>query len=112
MIAVYRDLQRSSSPNPLLEQGHQESVAQDQAQPAFEYLQAESLHSLPGLPVPMLSHPHSKNHFLMFRWSLLCFSLCPLHQPFSGCSSSILTNTLFTLMGGRVLQLFANFGQV
>ena len=30
---------------------------------AFEYLQGWRLHNLPGQPVPVLSHPHSKKVF-------------------------------------------------
>ncbi|KAK4823251.1 hypothetical protein QYF61_000218 [Mycteria americana] len=56
---------------PLLKQSHLETVAQDPSQTAFEYLQGRRLHKLPGQPVPVLDHPHSKKGFLMFTGKLL-----------------------------------------
>ena len=56
----------------LLKQG------QDCVYIAFEYLQGGSFHSLPGQPVPVLGHPHSKKCFLIFRGNIPCFSLCSL----------------------------------
>lgn len=61
--------------HPLLKQGCLEPVFQDSVQMAFEHLQGWGFHSLPGQSVPVLGHSQS---FLMFRWSLLCFHLCPL----------------------------------
>ena len=57
MVGVGRDLCGSSSPTPLLNQGHPEQAAQDHVQVGFEYLQRRRLHSLPGQPVPVLCHP-------------------------------------------------------
>lgn len=48
----------SSSPTPLLKQGHPEQIAQDHVQTAFDYLQEWRLHSLRGQPAPLLSHPY------------------------------------------------------
>ena len=59
-LEVGRDLWRSSGPTPLLKQGHLELAAQDHVQMASEYLQGWRLHPLPGQPVPVLGHPHSK----------------------------------------------------
>ena len=78
MAEVGRELWRSSGPIPLLEQGNLEPVAQDRVQMAFELLQERRLYNLSGQPVVVLSHPHSKKCFLMFRWTLLCVSLCSL----------------------------------
>ena len=52
-----RDLCGSSSPIPLLKQGHLQQDAQDLVQMGFEYLQRRRLHNLPGQPVPVLRHP-------------------------------------------------------
>ena len=75
---VGRDLWRSSSPTPLLEQDHPEQVAQDRIQAGFEYLQRRRLHNLSEQPVPVLGHPQSEEFFFRFRWNFLCSSLCPL----------------------------------
>jgi len=60
MVGVGRNLWRSSSPTPLLKQGHLKQVSQDLVQAGFEYLQRRRLHNLPGQPVPVLCHPQSK----------------------------------------------------
>jgi len=52
-----RDLYVSSSPTPLLKQGHLQQAAQDRMQVGLEYLQRRKLHNLPGQPVPVLRHP-------------------------------------------------------
>jgi len=57
MVGVGRDLWGSSSPTPLLKQGHLEQVAQDRVQVGLEYLQRRRTHNLPGQPVPVLRHP-------------------------------------------------------
>ena len=56
----WRDLWRSSSPSPLLQQGQQQQVAQDPVQMALEYLQRWKLHNLSGQPVPLISPPRSE----------------------------------------------------
>jgi len=48
MLRVGRDLCGSSSPIPLLKQGHLEQAAQDLVQAGLEYLQRRRLHNLPG----------------------------------------------------------------
>jgi len=57
MVGVGRDLCRSSSPTPLLKQGHLEQTAQDFIQVDFECLQKRRIHNLSGQPVPVLCHP-------------------------------------------------------
>jgi len=57
MVGVGRHLCGSSSPTPLLKQGHLQQPAQDHVQMGLEYLQRRRLHSLPGQPVPVLRHP-------------------------------------------------------
>ena len=57
MFGVGKDLCGSSSPTPLLKQGHLQQAAQDLVQMGLEYLQRRRLHSLPGQPVPALRHP-------------------------------------------------------
>jgi len=61
MFRVGRDLRGSSSPTPLLKQGHLQQAAEDHVQAGLEYLQSRRLHNLPGQPVPGLRHP--QNHF-------------------------------------------------
>lgn len=73
-----RYLWKSSFPKPLLSQGHLENVAQDHVQANFECLQEGRFHNFPGQFVPVLSHPHRKKHFPMFRWHLICANLCML----------------------------------
>lgn len=41
--------------NPLLKIGHLELVPQDHAQVAYELLQRDRFHNIPGQPVPALS---------------------------------------------------------
>jgi len=60
MFGVRRDLCGSSSPTPLLKQGHRQQAAQDLVQAGLEYLQRSRLHNLPGQPVPVLRHPQSE----------------------------------------------------
>jgi len=57
MVGIGRDLCGSSSPTPLPKQGHLQQAAQDLVQAGLKYLQRGRLHSLPGQPVPVLSHP-------------------------------------------------------
>jgi len=52
MFGVGRDLCGSSTPTPLLKQGHLQQAAQDLVQ--------AGLHDLPGQPVPVLHHPQSE----------------------------------------------------
>jgi len=59
MVEVGSNLWGSSHPTPLLKQGDLEQVVQDCGQVAFEYLQGY-LHNLTGLPLSVLSHPHSE----------------------------------------------------
>jgi len=58
MLGVGKDLCGSSSPTPLLKQGHLQQAAQDLAQAGLECLQRRRIHNLPGQPVPVLCHPH------------------------------------------------------
>jgi len=60
MFGVGRYLCGSSSPPPLLKQGHLQQAAQDFVQASLEYLQRWRIHSLPGQPVPGLCHPQSE----------------------------------------------------
>lgn len=48
----------------LLKQSHSDPVAQDHVQTAFGDLQEWRLHSLHGLPVSLLGHPHIEKVFL------------------------------------------------
>ena len=57
IVGVGRDLCASSSPTPLLKQGHLQQAAQNLVQAGLEYLQRRRLHNLPGQPVPVLRHP-------------------------------------------------------
>jgi len=60
MLGVERDLCGSSSPTPLLKQGHLEQAAQELVQVGLQYLQRRRIDNLSGLPVPVLRHPQSE----------------------------------------------------
>jgi len=60
MVGVGRDLCGSSSPTPLVKQGHLEQAAHECVQEGFEYLQRRRLHKPSGQPVPVLCHPQGK----------------------------------------------------
>jgi len=49
--------------HPPAQAGPPRPFVQDCVQVAFEYLQGQRLHNLPGQPVPALCHPHSKKVF-------------------------------------------------
>ena len=57
MVGVGRDLRGSSSPTPLLKQGHLQQDAQDHVQVGFENLHRRRIHNTSGQPVPVLRHP-------------------------------------------------------
>uniref|UniRef100_A0A8B9P213 CUB and sushi domain-containing protein 3 n=1 Tax=Apteryx owenii TaxID=8824 RepID=A0A8B9P213_APTOW len=80
MVEVGRDLWRSSSPTPLLKQGHLEHVAQDCIQAGFEYLQRRRLHHLSGQPVPVLCHPHSEKVFPHVQMEVSVFQFVPVYN--------------------------------
>jgi len=84
MAEVGRNLWRSSSPIPLLRQSHLEPVAPENVQMAFEYLQRWRLHNLPGPPMPVLSHPHSKKVFLDVQMAPSVFQFVSLGLCASG----------------------------
>ena len=83
MASVGRDLWGSSSPSPLLKQGHLQQAAQDLVQAGLEYLQRRRLHNLPGQPVPVLCHPQREEVLLCVQMELLILqfvsiALCPV----------------------------------
>uniref|UniRef100_A0A8B9PTS4 Tectonin beta-propeller repeat containing 2 n=1 Tax=Apteryx owenii TaxID=8824 RepID=A0A8B9PTS4_APTOW len=82
---VGRDLWRSSSPTPLLKQGHLEHIVQDRIQACFEYLQRRRLHNLSGQPVPVLCHPHSEKVFPHVQMEASVFQFVPVaSRPVAG----------------------------
>jgi len=60
MFRVGRDLCGSSSPTPLLKQGHLQQAVEDFVQVGLEYLQRRRIHNLSGQPVPVLHHPQNE----------------------------------------------------
>jgi len=56
MVGVGRDLWGSSSPTPLLKQGHLEQAAQDLVQAGLEYLQRRRIHNLSEEPVGLVEN--------------------------------------------------------
>ena len=68
MTGVGRDLCGSSSPTPLLKQGHLQQAAQDLVQAGLEHLQRRRLHNLPGQPHHVVSHS-------LFLVKLTCYGL-------------------------------------
>lgn len=77
VVEVGRGLWRSSSPSPLLKQGHLEQVTQDYVQSGFEYLQGWTFHSSLGSFFQRTTLM-VRQCFLMVRQNLLCLNLCPL----------------------------------
>ena len=72
-------------PPTLLQEGHLKPVAQGRVQAAFEYLQGGRLHSLPGQPVLVHSHPHSKEVFPYTQTAPSAFRCVPVASgPVSG----------------------------
>ena len=67
MVGVGRDLCGSSSPTPLLKQGHPEQAAQDLVQAGLEYLQRRRLHNPPAQPVAV--NPYLYTAFLLLSKS-------------------------------------------
>lgn len=61
---------------PLLQQGYPQQGVQDHVQVAFEDLQRGDSTTNLGNLCHWVIHT-VKECFLMFRWNLLCFSLCP-----------------------------------
>lgn len=61
----------------LLKQGHLEQAAQDCIQRTFECLQGENF-SLPGPPVPMLSHSHGHSHSMQVYSDVKMFQFVPI----------------------------------
>jgi len=60
MVGVGRDLWRSSTLTPLLQQVHLKQAAQDFVQAGYEYFQRRRLHNPSGQPIPLLLHPQSE----------------------------------------------------
>ena len=77
-FGVGRDLWGSSSPTPLLKQGHPQQAAQDLAQTGHEYLQRRRLHSLPGQPVPGLRHPQREEVLPQVQLELPVLQFVPI----------------------------------
>jgi len=78
------DFCRSGS-NSLLKQIQLVPVAHNHVQIDFEDLQEERLHYIPGQPVPMLSHPYSKNVFPHVQTAHTMFSFASIAScPFTG----------------------------
>lgn len=73
---VRRDHRKEST---LTTQSRDISV-QDLVQPLSAYLPGQKLHTLCRQPVLVSHHPYNKSFFLKrtFKWSSLCFNLCPL----------------------------------
>ena len=80
MFGVGTDLCGSSSPTPLMRQGHLQQAAQDRIQAGLEYLQRRRLHNLPGQPVPVLRHPQREEVLphVQTELAVLVCAHCPL----------------------------------
>lgn len=61
MVGARKEPWRSTYPTSLFTQGCLDPIAQDFVPMAFEYLKAIWTHyNLPGPPLPVFGHPHSK----------------------------------------------------
>jgi len=78
MLGVERDLCGSSSPTPLLKQGHLQQAAQDLDQAGIEYLQRRRLQNLPGQPVLVLHHPQREAVLPHVRTELPVLQFVPI----------------------------------
>ena len=78
MLGVGRDLCGSSSPTPLLKQGHLQQAAHDLVQAGLEYLQRRRLHNLPGQPVPVLRHPQREEFLPHVQLELPLLQFVPI----------------------------------
>lgn len=67
----------SSSPTSLLKAESGRAGCSRLCSVAFEYLHGWWLHSIPGQPVPVFSHPHNIKVFYMFEQNFLYFYSCP-----------------------------------
>jgi len=100
MVGIGRDLCGSSSPTPLLKQGHLQQAAQDRVLAGLEYLQRRRLHSLPGQPVPVLHRPQREEVLPHVQLELPVLQFVPVAPcPVTGhhCKESgpvLLTHTL------------------
>ena len=78
MVGVGRDLCGSSSPTPLLKQGHPERLHRTASRQVLNISrEGDSTTSLGSLFQGSVTL-RRKKFFLMFRRNFLCFSLCPL----------------------------------
>jgi len=109
MPEVRRDLWKSSGPIPLLKQGHLERVAQDHVKTSSEYLQGWRLPKLPGKPIPVLGHSHSKDVFPDVQMAPPVFQFVPV-------ASGPVTRHHWKEPGPVVfapsLQLFLDIGEI
>ena len=78
MLGFGRHLCGSSSPTPLLKQGHLEQAVQDLVQVGLAHLQRRRLHSLPGQPVPVLRHPQREEVLPHVQTELLMLQFVPI----------------------------------
>jgi len=79
MSGIGRDLERSSSPIPLLDKEHLDCVIQERIQVSFECLQRRRPHNLPEQPVPVFCYPRSEKAF-----SSIYVERC-MFQPIAPC---------------------------
>ena len=78
MFRVGRDLCGSSSPTPLMKEGHLQQAAQELVQVGLEYLQRRRLHNLPGQPLPVLRHPQSEEVLPPLQMELPVLQFVPI----------------------------------
>lgn len=74
------NLWRVSGSTSPIKQGNLKQAVHVHSQSFYEYFQEGRLRNVYWAgrqPAPVLGHPHNKQCF-MYRWSFLCFSLCPV----------------------------------
>ena len=83
---IGRDLKRSSSPIPLLEQEHLDQVTQEHIQVDFECLQRRRPPNVSGQPVPVFYYPQSEEVFSSIYVELSMFQVAHIAPcPIIGC---------------------------
>ena len=106
MVGVGRDLCGSSSPTPLLKQGHLQQAAQDLVQAGLEYLQRRRFHSLPGQLVrvqPLSSGTSCERCLFPCFAGMMCSVRAPTARQNTTSAMEVLMYVLLNIYKGFIL---------